>query len=198
MDTASHSETESEFSSDSEDERVPAPVTSRNGPRNDLEVKPTSDHSDQLSTSSSLSSSKRSHPSNDEKVRNSRNTIQEKENRGTQNILEQEDKQLTWTQLEDCRKEEEITKTLAFSNSSNMKANLVTLPSNWKKTFDRPRSCSSPSALTSDGDDTSSGGQEVRRIISNDAVARRHQANLARQQLNKEREKQQLVKERPR
>lgn len=197
MDTASHSESESDSSSDANDEKDPLPVPIKTGCQNEKGRRTKSEcsdqPSDQLSTSSSLNLTKRTHSGNDEKVRNTRNTIQEKENRGTHNILQQEDK------LEDCRKEEEVSKNLAFSNSANVKANLAMLPSNRKKSIDeRPRSCSSPSALTSDGDDTSSGGQEVRRIISNDAVARRHQANLARQQLNKEKEKQQLEKERPR
>jgi hypothetical protein len=44
------------------------------------------------------------------------------------------------------------------------------------------RLSASPTPPTSDGETSSSGGREVRRIIRNEAVARRRQAALAKQQ----------------
>lgn len=132
------------------------------------------------------------HTENSDKVRNSRKSSQEKETPGAKHIFKKqhmlpEDEAAIKLQCEDAKKL--VLKKIEVLNKSN-----IATTKTCSESEELP-SCL-PNALSDDGD-TSSGGQEVRRIISNDAVARRHQANLARQQVKKEREDERK-QERPR
>lgn len=188
----SHSSSESESDSSSDDEENERPVFDQARDLPKMALKAMRERQEKQLPSPLMQFPKKAMPSeNDEKVRNTRNTSQEKENHGTQNII---DYQVNPTSVisgakdSNLRSEENkkaVLKKLEVLNHTNQSATKRQLRSRDVANH----SCSSPSALTSDDGDTSSGGQEVRRIIANDAVARRHQANLARQQLSKEKER---------
>lgn len=148
---------------------------------------------DEKSHPKPLKTKRSAHSENSNKVRNVRNTSQEKENLGVKQIFEKQpklsvDKAGVNVSSEETKKL--VLKKLEILNKSNVATPRKSLDSR------EPPNCS-PSALSDDGD-TSSGGQEVRRIISNDAVARRHQANLARQQAKMEKEQERREQDRPR
>lgn len=162
----SETESETESGSHSEDEKITMSISSKGDP-GCLRQHPA--HAVNVSKQSVRSESS-------DKVRNTKNTTQEKENLGTQNIFQQKE-----TKGKSEETKQLVLKKLQVLNKSNVAASRGLSHSK------QSPNCSS-GAVTSDDGDTSSGGQEVRRIISNDAVARRHQANLSRQQLNKEME----------
>lgn len=137
------------------------------------------------------------HSETEEKVWNSRNTKQEKENCCIQNRIEQKiSSTISKTSIMDSIPNVEDNKKLILRKLKVLNKSYGVADKKRGQNKDCCKATSSP--LTSDDGDTSSGGQEVRRIISNDAVARRHQANLARLQLVKEKDRQLREKERPR
>ncbi|XP_034251138.1 supervillin isoform X3 [Thrips palmi] len=178
----SSSESDSECSSDSEDEENRGSIPSQ-------EFSSKSQKEPQDKQPSSTVSKRPAQSENSDKVRNMKKNSQEKENLGGKTISGKHLK-LKGITIQPQEAKKLVLKKLEVLNKPN-----VVTTQNISESKEAPN-CS-PNALSDDGD-TSSGGQEVRRIISNDAVARRHQANLARQQAKKEREDERKEQERPR